>query len=172
MSFSGTSLTAHRSPWSTAQVFPSSSKSISSAHVMAELQPLQLATAVGFDTFSVLLFTTLSGIWSYFPLLWMCAFLNGNNTQIQGEFHHTAVVCSCFQFETLKAWFSQSTPSAWLCTAPSVMCLSPLLYLPLYTDATDFQCLTFLFSAGDSLCCTTGASLSCNQARNSSCNPP
>lgn len=109
-------------PEVSAQVFPSSSKSISSAHVMAELQPLQLATAVGFDTFSVPFFTTLSGIWRCFPLLWMCAFLNDNSTQTEGQFHSTAVVCSCcFQSEIFKVSFSQSTPCAWHYTTLSVI---------------------------------------------------
>lgn len=104
----------------------------------------------------------------------MCAFLNGNNTQIQGQFHSAAVVCSCcFQFETLKASFSQSTPCARLYTALSVMRNFISLAVPaLYTHATDFQCLTILFSAGDSLCCSSGASPNYSQARNSSCNPP
>jgi len=39
-------------PEISAQVFPSSSKSISFAHIMPELQPFQPAMAVVLDTFS------------------------------------------------------------------------------------------------------------------------
>jgi len=56
-------------PEISAQGFLSSSKSVSSAHIMHKLQMFWLAMAVGFDMFSVPFFTTLPGIWRCFPLL-------------------------------------------------------------------------------------------------------
>lgn len=95
-------------PELSAQVFPSSSKSTTSDCAMLKLQPFQLAVPVVFDTFLVLFFTTVPGIWRCFPLLWKCVFLNDSTTQPWGRFHNPAVVCSYyFQFQTLKALSSQ-----------------------------------------------------------------